>query len=84
MLKSVRSISDVAFLQPGLDQLKVSDLSFQGKENICAECSHQPVTKRTGLRQSDNVMFSLPYPGYLQQNRDNGGSLVHGLCAPEK
>lgn len=29
-------------------------------------------------------MFSLPYPGYLQQNRDNGGLLVHGLCAPEK
>lgn len=62
----------------------VSALSLEGKENICAEWSHQPVTKRIGLGQTDNVLFSLPYPAYLQQNRDNGGLLVHGLCAPEK
>lgn len=29
-------------------------------------------------------MFSLPHPGYLQQNRDSGGLLLRGLCVPEK
>ena len=40
--------------------------------------------KRIGPGQTENVMFSLPHPGYLQQNRDSGGLLICGLCAPEK
>lgn len=76
ILSSVRSMSDMTFLQPGLDQLKLLSLSFEGEDNICAACSCQPFTRRTGLQQTEHVLFSLPYPGYLQQSRDNGGLLI--------
>lgn len=44
----------------------VSDLSFEDEENICAVFNNQPVIKRIGLGQTENVMFSLSGPGYLQ------------------
>lgn len=66
----------MTFLQPGLDQLKLLSLSFEGEENICTACGHQPVTRRIGLEQTEHVLFSLPYPVYLQQNRDSGGLLI--------
>lgn len=85
MLKSVRSISDVTFLQPDLDQLKVFLICLlKARRTFVLNVATSLLQKRIGLGQTDNVMFSLPYPGYLQQNRDNGGLLVHGLCAPEK
>lgn len=41
-------------------------MAFEGEENLCAACSHQAIVKGLGLGQTENLMFSLLHPGYLQ------------------